>query len=374
MINTQMDVVGSLLRPPYLLQARQKLTQGAISSRDFKKIEDRAVDEAVFLQEEAGLAVVTDGEMRRLSFQSQLPEAVDGFGSFDLDAFLWGDWRGGDMDDKSIARPQRLGVVDRLRRRRSLCAEELTYLRSRTERIAKVSLPSPSLWANFWSAELSGHVYPTLDSFLADVTAILRDEVDELVRLGATYIQLDAPHYPLLLDEQTRAFYESRGWTLERWLSAGIELDNAVVAGFAGRGVTFGMHLCRGNQGSRWLVSGDYEGIARHIFGAVDVQRLLLEYDDDRSGGFESLRHVPADRTVVLGLVTTKSGRLESTDELTTRIREAGRFFPLEQLALSPQCGFASSVVGNQLSADEQRDKLRLVTQTAAAVWADLES
>ena len=374
MINTQTDVVGSLLRPPYLLQARQKLTQGAISSRDFKKIEDRAVDEAVFLQEEAGLAVVTDGEMRRLSFQSQLPEAVDGFGSFDLDAFLWGDWRGGDMDDKSIARPQRLGVVDRLRRRRNLCAEELTYLRSRTERIAKVSLPSPSLWANFWSAELSGHVYPTLDSFLADVTAILRDEVDELVRLGATYIQLDAPHYPLLLDEQTRAFYESRGWTLERWLSAGIELDNAVVAGFAGRGVTFGMHLCRGNQGSRWLVSGDYEGIARHIFSAVDVQRLLLEYDDDRSGGFESLRHVPADRTVVLGLVTTKSGRLESTDELTTRIREAGRFFPLEQLALSPQCGFASSVVGNQLSADEQRDKLRLVTQTAAAVWADLES
>ena len=374
MINTQTDVVGSLLRPPYLLQARQKLTRGAISSSDFKKIEDRAVDEAVFLQEEAGLAVVTDGEMRRLSFQSQLPEAVDGFGSFDLDAFLWGDWRGGDMDDKSIARPQRLGVVDRLRRRRSLCAEKLTYLRSRTERIAKVSLPSPSLWANFWSAELSGHVYPTLDSFLADVTAILRDEVDELVRLGATYIQLDAPHYPLLLDEQTRAFYESRGWTLERWLSAGIELDNAVVAGFAERGVTFGMHLCRGNQGSRWLVSGDYEGIARHIFGAVDVQRLLLEYDDDRSGGFESLRHVPADKTVVLGLVTTKSGRLESTDELTARIREAGRFFPLEQLALSPQCGFASSVVGNQLSADEQRDKLRLVTQTAAAVWAGLES
>ena len=374
MINTRTDVVGSLLRPPYLQQARQKLTRSAISSSDFKKIEDRAVDEAVFLQEEAGLAVVTDGEMRRLSFQSQLPEAVDGFGSFDLDAFLWGDWRGGDVDDKSIARPQRLGVVDRLRRRRSLCAEELTYLRSRTERIAKVSLPSPSLWANFWSAELSGHVYPTLDSFLADVTAILRDEVEELVRLGATYIQLDAPHYPLLLDEQTRAFYESRGWTLERWLSAGIELDNAVVAGFAGRGVTFGMHLCRGNQGSRWLVSGDYEGIARHIFGAVDVQRLLLEYDDDRSGGFESLRHVPADRIVVLGLVTTKSGRLESTDDLTTRIREASRFFPLEQLALSPQCGFASSVVGNRLSADEQRDKLRQVTQTAAAVWAGLES
>jgi len=191
-ISAQTDVVGSLLRPPYLLQARERLARGTISSTDFKKIEDRAVDEAVSLQEEADLAVVTDGEMRRLSFQSQLPEAVDGFGSFDLNAFLWGDWRSGDVDDKSIARPQRLGVVDRLKRRRSLCAEELTYLRSRTERIAKVSLPSPSLWANFWSPELSGHVYPTLDSFLADVTAILRDEVDELVRLGATYIQLDA--------------------------------------------------------------------------------------------------------------------------------------------------------------------------------------
>jgi 5-methyltetrahydropteroyltriglutamate--homocysteine methyltransferase len=134
------------------------------------------------------------------------------------------------------------------------------------------------------------------------------------------------------------------------------------------------MHLCRGNQESRWLVSGDYEGIARHIFGAVDVQRLLLEYDDDRSGGFESLRHVPDDRTVVLGLVTTKNGRLESKDDLIARIREAGRFFPLEQLALSPQCGFASSVVGNRLTVDEQADKLRLVSQTAAAVWTGLKT
>ena len=373
-IGARADVVGSLLRPPYLLRARWELDRGGLSGSDFKKIEDRAVDEAVSLQEEAGLAVVTDGEMRRLSFQSQLPEAVEGFGSFDLDAFLWGNWRGGEVGDRNIKRPQRLGVVERLQRRRSLCAEELTYLRSRTGRVAKVSLPSPSLWANFWSPELSGHVYPTLDSFLADVAGILRLEVEELVRLGATYIQLDAPHYPLLLDPQTRAFYQSRGWTLERWLAAGIELDNAVVAGFAGSGVTFGMHLCRGNQESRWLASGDYAGIARQIFGAVEVQRLLLEYDDERSGGFESLRHVPDDRTVVLGLVTTKSGRLENTDDLTARIREASRFFPLEQLAISPQCGFASSVVGNRLSAAEQRDKLRLVARTAAAVWASRES
>ena len=371
-IGAHADVVGSLLRPQYLLRAREELARGSLDSAEFKKLEDRAVDEAVALQEEAGLPIVTDGEMRRLSFQSQLPEAVDGFGAFDMDAFLWGDWRGdASTGDRTVSRPQQLGVVDRLKRRRHLCSEELTFLRSRTDRVAKVSLPSPSLWANFWSAELSGHVYPTLDSFLADVADILRDEVAELARLGATYIQLDAPHYPLLLDEGTRAFYtEARGWTLERWLSAGIELDNAVIGDTAAQGVTFGMHLCRGNQESRWLVSGAYDRIAEHIFGEVGVQRLLLEYDDARSGSFESLRFVPDDRMVVLGLVTTKSGRLESTRDLVERIRDAGRFFPMEQLAVSPQCGFASSIVGNRLSAEEQGTKLRRVVETAEAVWS----
>ena len=372
MIAAHTDVVGSLLRPPYLLDARRKLADSTISSAAFKALEDRAVNEAVSLQEEAGLEVVTDGEMRRLSFQSQLPEAVAGFGEFDLDAFLWGDWSGdADTGNSSLERPRNLGVVDRLAHRRHLCAEELTYLRGRTDRIAKVSLPSPSLWANFWSAELSGHVYPTLDSFLADVADILRQEVAELVRLGATYIQLDAPHYPLLLNPETRAFYESRGWTLKRWLDAGVELDNAVIGGAddAGASITFGMHLCRGNQGSRWLVEGAYDEVAAHIFAKTHVQRLLLEYDDARSGGFEALRQVPDDKMVVLGLVTTKTGRLEPTRELVARVREASRFFPLEQLAVSPQCGFASSIVGNRLTPQDQRRKLSRVTETATAIW-----
>ena len=362
------DVVGSLLRPAWLLRARAQLDAGKLSRAEFVEIEDRAVDEAVALQEAAGLDIVSDGEMRRLSFQSQLPEAVDGFGDFDLDAFLWGEWFGDDKTKHSLReRPPTLGVVAKLSRRRHLCAEEFSYLRARARRQAKVSIPSPSLWANFWSAERSGHVYPTLDLFLADVVDILRREVEELIRLGATYIQLDAPHYPLLIDPATRAFYESRGWTLDRWLAAGIELDNAVIAGFPG--VTFGMHLCRGNQESRWLVAGGYDDIAREIFQHVKVQRLLLEYDDARSGSFEPLRHVPDDRIVVLGLVTTKTGSLESQRELENRIAEASRFFPREQLAISPQCGFASSVAGNRLSPEDQRKKLQLVAETARAAW-----
>ena len=368
-VHSHTDVVGSLLRPDWLLRARRQRATTEISDAEFAAIEDRAVDEAVAMQEEAGLAVVSDGEMRRLSFQSQLPEAVDGFGEFDLDAFLWGDWTGDDeTGDRRVERPRTLGVIDKLRRRRYLCADEFSYLKGITERIPKVNLPSPSLFANFWSQEHSSHVYPSLDSFLADVVQILSEEVSELIRLGATYIQLDAPHYPLLLDANTRAFYESRGWTLDRWLSTGIELDNAVIGDFSSD-ITFSMHLCRGNQQSRWLVEGGYDKIARQIFQNVKVHRLLLEYDDDRSGSFEPLRLIPEDKMVVLGLVSTKTGNLESKSNLIERVREASRFFPANQLAISPQCGFASSIVGNRLSVNEQQAKLRLVADVPAEVW-----
>ncbi len=242
MITTHTDVIGSLLRPSWLLQAQQDLAAGTIAPAAFKTIEDRAVDEAVTLQEEAGLQVVTDGEMRRQSFQSQMTAAVEGFGEYTLDAFLWGDWCGDKkVGDWSLERPASLGAVSKLTRRRHLCAEEFTYLRARTTRTPKVTLPSPSLWANFWSLERSKNAYPTLDHFLADVTDILRGEVAELIRLGATYIQLDAPHYTLLIDPKSRAFYEARGWNVERWLRAGIELDNAVMSNFPE--VTFGIHL-----------------------------------------------------------------------------------------------------------------------------------
>jgi 5-methyltetrahydropteroyltriglutamate--homocysteine methyltransferase len=368
MITARTDVVGSLLRPPELLRARDTYAAGRLTPAEFKRIEDRAVDDAVRLQEAAGLAVVTDGEQRRLSFQSWLLESVEGVGSWTIDAFLWGDWKGDErIGNRRIARPKDLGVVSKLRRTRHLSAEEFVYLRRRTSRIAKITLTSPSLYVNLWSPAKSTAAYPTLDSFLSDVVDILRDEVTELVRLGATYIQIDAPHYPLLIDPATRAFYESQGWSVDRWLSRGIEMDNAVIGTFPH--VTFGFHLCRGNQHSRWLVEGGYDTIAPQIFQGIRAQRLLLEYDDERSGTFEPLAAVPADKTVVLGLVTTKTPRAETPELLTRRIAEAARFVPLERLAISPQCGFATSVGGNAISRDDQQRKLRVLCETAQAVW-----
>jgi 5-methyltetrahydropteroyltriglutamate--homocysteine methyltransferase len=368
MISARADVVGSLLRPPELLEARRRYAEGEISAAEFKGVEDRAVDWAIALQERAGLPVVTDGEMRRESFQSQLVEAVEGFGEHTIDAYLWGEWHGeGTVGDRRIERPATLGVVGELRRKRHLSVEEFVYARARTDRTIKVTLPSPSLYANFWSPGLSKEAYPTLDAFLEAVAEILREEVEELVRLGATYIQLDAPHYPLLLEERTRAFYEARGWDMDRWLSRGIELDNHVMGGHPG--VTFAFHLCRGNQGSRWLVSGSYEPFARRIFGGIGAERLMLEYDDERSGGFEPLVHVPDDKIAVLGLVTTKTSRRESPDELEARILEASRFVPLERLAVSPQCGFATSVIGNSISVEDEEHKLRAIVETTERVW-----
>ena len=240
MIITHADVVGSLLRPPELLEAQRQLADGSISQRQFKEIEDRAVDDAIALQEGVGLEIVTDGEMRRQSFQSQMTTAVSGFGEHDLDAFLWGEWYD-EQGVKKTRRPRRLGAVGKLKRLRYLSADEFSYLKGKTNCIPKITLPSPGLWANFWSAERSGAAYPTLDSFLADVVEILRDEVKELAHLGATYIQIDAPHYGLLLDPRTRVFYEKLGWNLDRWLSLGIELDNALIA--SSPHVTFGFHV-----------------------------------------------------------------------------------------------------------------------------------
>lgn len=240
MIRVHADVVGSLLRPPELLRAQEQLAIRTISEAQFKQIEDHAVDEAIALQEVVGLQIVTDGEMRRQSFQSQMTAAVSGFGEHNLDAFLWGEWY--DVAGvKKTRRPRRLGAVAKLKRLRSLSADEFSYLKSKTKQIPKITLPSPGLWANFWSPKYSRYAYPTLDAFLADVVNILREEVSELVRLGATYIQIDAPHYGLLLDPKTRVFYEKLGWSLDRWLSLGVELDNAIIHGFPD--VTFGFHI-----------------------------------------------------------------------------------------------------------------------------------
>ena len=366
MLLARTDVVGSLLRPASLLEAREQLEAGALTEAAFEEAENAAVDEALALQEAAGLDVVTDGEMRRLSFQSQMPAAVEGFGEWDIDAFLWGEWHSDELGDMAVERPP-LAVTGKLHRKRFLSVDEFTYARDRTDRLLKVTLPSPSLFANFWDPDRPPADYATLEDYLADVAEILREEVDELVRLGAAYVQLDAPHYPLLLDPAYRDFYESRGWPADDWLDLGLELDNLVIGHHPG--VTFGMHLCRGNQASRWLVSGGYDWLAGRLFSRVNAERLLLEYDDERSGSFEPLAELPEDKVAVLGLVTTKTGRRETVDELAARVREAAAHVPLERLALSPQCGFATSVLGNALTLEDERAKLRTIVETAEVVW-----
>jgi len=301
--------------------------------------------------------------MRRESFQSELTAACDGFTGVGVNAWLWGAWHSAEVGDVTIARPAELAVVAPLHKRRNLAAEEFTFLRSCTSRQAKVTLPSPSLFANLWSPQRSAVAYRSMDAFLADVVQVLCEEVAGLVRLGCTYIQLDAPHYPLLIDPAWRAFYEARGWPLERWLGYGIELDNAVID--AGRPATFGFHLCRGNQLSRWLVSGGYDAIAAPIFGRIHADRLLLEYDDERSGTFDPLRLVPDGKTVVLGLVTTKTSRIEPLDQIKARLDEASSLIDADRLALSPQCGFATSVAGNAITSQAQRAKLALLVRAA---------
>jgi 5-methyltetrahydropteroyltriglutamate--homocysteine methyltransferase len=367
-VDSRADHVGSLLRPPGLLEARAAYAEGRLGPGELKAVEDDAVRDAVRLQEDAGMPVVTDGELRRESFQAELVAATTGVEGAGLDAWLWGSWHSDELGDKVVARPAEMAVVDRLVRRRSLAAEEFTFLRSQTSRIGKVTLPSPTLFANLWTPERSRGAYPRFDDFMADVVAILVDEVRELARLGCRYVQLDAPHYPLLIDEGWRAFYEARGWPMDRFLSYGIELDNAVID--AAPGVTFGFHLCKGNQDSRWLVAGGYDDIAAPIFRGVHAHRLLLEYDDERSGGFEPLREVPDDKQVILGLVTTKSPRRETAEELEARVREAAAFVGLERLGLGTQCGFATSVVGNALSVEDERRKLALIASTAARIWS----
>lgn len=355
------DVIGSLLRPAALLDARQKLERGELDAADFKRVEDRAVEEAVALQENAGLDVVTDGEMRRYAFFGHLVEALEGFDKF-------GGWsitfRDGHGHDATLRRPV---VVDKLRWRRQMSVEEFTYLRGRTTKPVKVTLVSAQQAAAYYDPDKSRAAYATRDAYLSDLVDFTRREIAELKRLGCAYVQIDAPQYAALLDDTIREGYRQRGSDPDRMLDACIELDNAIIEGHTD--MTFGIHICRGNHKSMFYASGGYDRIAEQVFTRARFHRFLLEYDDERSGTFEPLRHVPGDRIVVLGLVSSKIPALESRDDLRTRIDAASKFVPLERLALSPQCGFASTDEGNRLTPDDQRRKLELVARTAREVW-----
>jgi 5-methyltetrahydropteroyltriglutamate--homocysteine methyltransferase len=247
-----------------------------------------------------------------------------------------------------------------------LCAEEFTYLRARTKHPGKNTIVSAQQAAAYYDKNKSGAAYSTIDGYLADIVDILRDEVAELIRLGCSYIQIDSPQYTAFLDPDLREGYRQRGTDPDRLLDLSIAMDNAVIGDHPG--IVFGLHLCRGNNQSRFYASGDYGPITR-VFRNTNFDRFLLEYDDERSGGFEPLRQVPEDRTVVLGLVSSKKPQLESKDELKQRIEAAAKYIPLERLALSPQCGFASTIEGNLVTVADQEAKLRLVAETAQEVW-----
>ncbi|HEV7237481.1 MAG TPA: cobalamin-independent methionine synthase II family protein [Ktedonobacteraceae bacterium] len=354
------EVVGSLLRPTYLAEARKQFEAGQMNAAAFKAVEDRAVDEAIALQESSNIDVITDGELRRYAFYGHLIEALAGFDKYGGWAIPFRDETG---EELVLKRPV---VVEKLQWKRSMCAEEWVYLRSRTARPGKVTMISAQQAAAYYDPEKSKSAYATRDAYLADIVDFSRREVEELIRLGCTYIQIDAPQYAALLDPKMREGYRQRGNDPDKIIDTCIEMDNAIIRDHPG--ITFGIHICRGNNQSKFYASGDYEPISR-IFTQTHFHRFLLEYDDSRSGGFEPLRHVPEDRFVVLGLVTTKKPRLETAAELRSRIEEASHYLPLERLGLSPQCGFASTMEGNHISPEDQRRKLELVASVTQEVW-----
>lgn len=354
------DVVGSLLRPPTLKEGREELERGEMSPAKFKRLEDRAVDDAIALQESAGLDVITDGELRRFAFYGHFVDALEGFDA----QGGWGvKFRDDSGDELLLRRPV---VVEKLRWKRSMCSEEWTYLRSRAGRPGKVTIISAMQAASYYEPQRSSGAYATREAYLADVVALLRQEVDELVRLGCTYIQIDGPAYGSLVDEHMRQGYRDRGADPDRLLDEAIEMDNAVIAGYPD--ITFALHICRGNNQSHYYASGGYEPIAR-VLERTNFGRFMLEYDTERSGGFEPLQHLPDDRVAVLGLITTKTPDLESPDDVKARLHEASRYVPLDRLALSTQCGFASTMEGNRVTPDDQRRKLELVAAVARDVW-----
>jgi 5-methyltetrahydropteroyltriglutamate--homocysteine methyltransferase len=357
------DQVGSFLRPPGLLEARAAHADGRLALEELRAREDQAIRDVLAEQRRVGIDVYSDGELRRGSWLTSMAESVDGF----VPTRVPIEWHGpGGGVEGSTA--QVAGA--RLRKLRRLARHELPFLKANAPGPFKITLPAPSnFMVTSYRAGITDRVYPRRGDMLRDLVEIVRDELQWLVSEGVPYIQLDAPYYSAYLDPQMRERVRQAGVEPDRALDQAIAADNDAAAAGRQPGVVLGLHICRGNNRSRWLAEGGYESIAEKLFGTLGVDRFLLEYDGERAGGFEPLRLVPRGKTVVLGLITTKEPRLESPDELRRRIDAAARYVPLEDLALSPQCGFASVAAGNLLSIDDQWRKLELVDETARKVW-----
>ena len=356
--------MGSFLRPPELLGARQS---GQDPER-LRALEDGHILRVLAKQQELGFEVFTDGELRRRNFMSDFTDAVEGFDFGDSVARVWQKGSVGTAGTSKVA-----GIVTRkLRAVRRLTGHELPFLKDHSPGPIKLTLPSATQFpAISWKRGTSDAAYPDHTSLLWDIVGIMKTELAAIAGEGASYIQIDAPRYSYFIDPKWREWIRSEmGMAPEALLAESIRADNACLEAARRPGVTLAIHLCRGNNRSHWYAEGGYDEIAEQLFSSVAVDRFLLEYDDARSGSFEPLRFVPKGKTVVLGLVSSKLAELESADALARRIDEAARYVPLGDLALSPQCGFASTMEGNLLSEDEQWAKLRLVAETARRVWA----
>ncbi|MGQ0545617.1 MAG: cobalamin-independent methionine synthase II family protein [Betaproteobacteria bacterium] len=366
--------MGSLLRPETLKQAFLEYGTGRLSHDELVRAQDSAIREVVLKQALHRVPAVTDGEYRRLNWQVSFSE-IEGWD-------LWGSsWRNYLQNPGSRAAHEtaltkgddavvsfRAPATARLKLVRSFPLEEYRFLRSLAKGPVKITLMGPDRVCQMCDIEGSRTVYPDAGSFLADVVAIQRQMVRELVGAGCDYVQIDEPSYTGYVDPPTLERLRSRGEDPLKNLRRAIEADNALIEGLKGKAV-FGLHICRGNRASMWHREGSYDAIAEALFGGLKFDRLLLEYDTERAGGFEPLRYVPKGTTVVLGLITTKTGRVETVDELRRRIDDAARFAPMEQLAISPQCGFASGIAGNLLTEDEQWRKLDVMLETVSRIW-----
>ena len=354
--------VGSLLRPQELKDAFREFHRGRIDQAAFCVIQDRCIRDVVALQEEVGLYAITDGEFRRGSWFGGFIEAVEGLTTADA-PFEFQDGAGGTMSFQTAA------VGSKLKRVCGITTDEFAFVHSLTKRTPKVTMPTPSLM-HFLGGDktVSRAAYPDIEEFWTDLIAIYREELRALAALGCRYVQLDEVPCAMLCDPNLRRSLKDRGADPDALLETYIWAVNQITTQRPA-GMTIGMHLCRGNYKGRWMAAGGYEPVAERLFNETAVDAFFLEYDTDRAGGFEPLRLMPADKLVVLGLVSSKTPKLESIADLKRRIDEASRYVPADRLAISPQCGFASSVGGNPLTIEDERAKLRRVVEVAEAVW-----
>jgi 5-methyltetrahydropteroyltriglutamate--homocysteine methyltransferase len=359
------DHVGSLLRPSYLLEARKRYAAGEIDADGLGEVEDRAVREAVRRQADIGLRSATDGEFRRNSWHMDFIYQLGGVEESDERMHVEFHNADGTLDFS----PAALRVDDRITLDKTIFAEHFRFLREATEATAKLTIPSPSMvHYRGGRAQIDRGVYPDEDQFWDDLSSAYSQQIQSMAEQGCRYLQLDDTSLAYLNDPKQREMVAQRGGDAEHQHERYIRQINAALANRP-EGLHVTTHMCRGNFQSSWVAEGSYEFVAEVLFHDLDVDGFFMEFDDERSGGFEPLRFVPPGKQVVLGLVTTKRGELESKDELKRRIEEASRFVPLEQLCLSPQCGFSSTVEGNALTEDEQWAKLALIVEVAEEVW-----